>query len=678
MKRIIYLCLMHAIGSFLFAQTNPPIPDITALQKMSSAELEAYKQKMINDANKKLAQYSGATGSNTPPSIMKALEIKPPVKDIKRLSLIPSRPPTRSELISGIQKSAQILKEGMPSPKIEEVNTKLSSLPVETIHQQAVLDFYADDPQGGMLMMMKLAAKAPESELYVNNLGAMYNLTGVMHKAIPLFEYCLQKFPQSATVLGNIGQSYLQLGDMMKAGAYLRQCLSIDPLHVEANHSMGMIKYFNKEYDAAMAYFEKELSVSIRRSTLAMAYRMGRKFDLRKLGKLKLPNAGKVPKDFMEEITLGKFSLPTYPGSTKEMEDIKHELAILGASSQAEYFFWMNNGQQVANSNLSKQGKEHPGLYHDLVQAMLEELSEEFTPEYLTNLDQLDFNVINDIVKTYTTALNNVVCPEAPPGSSIEVQQAYAIKCCENQKRPIADAMLSTLGGRIQPLLKTGLLRWKAYINQLIVIVQLDPGAANRQLVCNATAGYFSYLNTALLYYQAGDASNFLVNCKENYSEEKTDSLIQSNRLWNVECAPWMNVQIEFEGVAVKLDCNKFALEAGSNLMGAYEHEFKTNTSTLLIGPGMKGDLAGFIGGEVKTQFYMSFDENLRFADMGLKRTLELGVSGTPIPLGGGVKVGGIAAGVEISDKIGINSGFSGAEVEWKGGAASYVQWLKQ
>jgi tetratricopeptide (TPR) repeat protein len=651
----------------------PSLPDVNAIMKMSPAELEAYKTKMIKQAGAEAAHYTAAGKAS-----LAALEIKPPVKDIKRLTQIPSRPPTRAELVGGIQQSMQIIKQGIPSPKIEQVNTVVSSMPVEKIHQQAVLDFYSDDPQGGMLMMMQLAAKAPDSMLYINNLGAMYNLTGIMNKAIPLFEYCLQKHPQSATVLGNIGQSYLQLGDMMKAAAYFRQCLANDSLHLEANHSMGMIHYFKKEYDVAMKYFERELSVALRRSTLAMAYRMGRKFNLREIGKRIRRRSGAAEKDFMEEITLGKFSLPNYPQSAKEFEAGKNELAAFGASVQAEYIFWMNAGMQVGSSNLSKQGNQHPGLYHDLAQAMLEELGEEFTQEYLSNLDELDLNVMNDIVTSYTTELNKVVCTEAPAGSSLETQEAYAIKCCEEQQRPIADALLRTLGSRVQPLLKAGILRWKAYINQMIAIVQLDPSPANRQLACNATAGYFSYLSNAMVFYNAGNTSNFLVKCKENYNAQETDSLIQSNRLWNLECAPWMNVQIEFEGVAVKLDCNKFALEAGSSLMGAYEHEFKTHNSTLLLGPGMKGDLGGFIGGEVKTQLFLTFDGNMEFADIGLKRTLEVGISGTPVPLGGGVKIGGIAAGIEISDKVGINSGYNGGEVEWKGGAASYVEWLKQ
>lgn len=55
------------------------------------------------------------------------------------------------------------------------------------------------------------------------------------------------------------------------------------------------------------------------------------------------------------------------------------------ASIQAEQLFWLNNSTQISLKYSESYGKQHPGLYADLVQAMLDELSEEFTPEYLNN-----------------------------------------------------------------------------------------------------------------------------------------------------------------------------------------------------------------------------------------------------------------------------------------------------
>ena len=680
MKQLFFLFTAFSVCIVINAQTKkpvaPPTPDVNAMLKMTPAELEAYKKKMIQQSSQYAADYADANGLAINKATIPGLELKPPVKDIKKLSLIPVQPPTRTELVNGIQQSMQQLQKGMPVPQIEQITTTVSMQPVAVVHQKAVMEFYTHDQRTGLMMMMQLASKSPDSLLYLNNLGAMYNVTGVMHKAIPLLRYCLEKNPGSAMVLGNIGQSYLALGDMLTAASYFRQCLEVDSLHLESNHSMGMIHYFKKEYDKAMFYFERELSVAVRRSTLAMAYKMGKKFNLRALAKRRNSRNGVAEKDFLEEITLGKFRLPDFPQSVEQLLQMKSEIDAMAASFQAEYLFWMNNSNQISLSYSKPKGDQFPGLYADLVNAMLEELHEEFTPEYLMNISDADHEAIKEIITRRGTQLNKMVCPEAPAGSSIETQEAYAIKCCEEQMRPIADALLGELGDRIQPLYRVGVLRWKAYINQLVAIVQLEPSDGNRQMVYNAVAGYFNYLSTGLFYYSS-EIKNFLTHCKGNYNASAIDSLIESNRLWNVNCASWMNMEVSIASVTLKADCNKFAIEGGSAMMGGFEHEFKSHKSTFLLGPGLKGDIGGVINGELKTQFFLTFDDHLQFADFGVKRTAEVGISGTPIPLGVDVKVGGNLAGVEISDKIGIMSGYS-SEIEWKGLAAWYMDWLKQ
>jgi hypothetical protein len=111
-------------------------------------------------------------------------------------------------------------------------------------------------------------------------------------------------------------------------------------------------------------------------------------------------------------------------------------------------------------------------------------------------------------------------------------------------------------------------------------------------------------------------------------------------------------------------------IEAGTTLMGAFEHEFKSGKSTLLLGPGLKGSFAG-INGEVKTQAFISFDNNKQFSDFGLKQTAEAGISGTPLPFGH-IKLGGNVAGIEISRQVGIISGTDEAGMELKGAATFF------
>ncbi|MCU0385325.1 MAG: hypothetical protein MUE38_04805, partial [Flavihumibacter sp.] len=555
------LVLLITICSYGQTNKSTPAPtavDVNQLLKMSPEEREAYKQKLISQA------------SQLAPVAFPETELKPPVKDIKRLSLIPSRPPTRQEISTSLQQSIQQIKKGIPTPKIEEINKQVESLTVEQIDDKAIASFYQDKPEEGLLLLMEVTKRDPDEINSLNNLSSMLTMCGVEQKAIPLLLYGLEQVPNSSTLLNNIGQAYMGLGDMQIAMNYFNECLAIDELNPEANHSMGMIHYYKKEYEKAMLYFEKELSVSLRRSTLAMAYKMGKKFNVGALARNRNKYKGAGEKDYFEEITLGKFSLPTFPSSTKELAARKNELQTYAASVQAEMLFWMNNAVQV-NLAASQDADAYPGLYADLVEAMLEELGNEFTPEYLIPYGDSESELLKEIITRNSMAITRVKCPEAPAGSSITVQQEFAIACCENQKRPLADRLLGELGGQVKPLFDLGQLRWKAYINQLVAIVQLDPSPANQAVVYNAVSGYFNFLNLGMLLYTGGEVSNLLVDCVPDYKPTDLDSLVQADREWQMSCPSWLNIEVDLGGASVKADCNKYAIEAGGALMAGFE-----------------------------------------------------------------------------------------------------------
>lgn len=677
MKKIICLVAALAIGFVLIAQKKPAMPDVNAIIKMSPAELEEYKKKMIEQNSQYAVDF--AKKNNLPISEVNLpnLKIEPPKLQVKKLSMIPVKPPTRAELTGELQKSINEVKKLVPSKMVEEVDATVASIPVETLHQEAVMEFYNRDPKKGILLMLQLVNKAPDSMLYVNNLGAVYNLMGAPHRAIPLFQYCLAKYPKSVTALGNIGQSYLALGDMTKAAVYLKKCLDIDSMHTEANHSMGMIHYFKQQFDQAMCFFEREGCATLRSSAFIMGERMGKKFNLRKIAKKKRESLGLLHKDYMEEITNNKFNLPDFPNSVKDLNMRKGDYQAMAAGYAAEQQYWMKKAMDVSN-NHAYDADEMPGIYHEQVKDLLDHLGEEFTPEFLSNFYEDDATALQHIIESGTKSLIELKCREAPPGSDLSLQEAYAIKCCEETLRPVADRILNRMGEQISRIYGIGQQRWKDYLNEMVAIAEFDPSPANQMMVYNTVAGYFAYLSTALVYYNS-EINNFLPKCVERYDPNDLLRLIESNRKWNLTCPPGLNVQVTMFSVDLKVDCNKFAIEAGENIKGAYEHEFKTHQSTIAIGPGISGDLAGLVTGEVKTQFYLTLDGSLHYEDFGIKRSAELAISGTPVPLvADKIKIGGSLAGVEVSDKISIHSGFSAPEVEWKGGAAAYVQWLQQ
>jgi tetratricopeptide (TPR) repeat protein len=670
MKYVLYLVTILAVTKASAQTKKPPVPampDMNKLMKMSPAELEAYKQKMTKETSRQAADYADANGHVINKTLLPGFEPKPPVKDIKRLNLLPSQPPTRAGLVSSLQQSVQQIQKGIPTPKVQEIQKFTATQPLEIINEKAIADFYTGDPKGAILMMMQMSARAPDSLLYLNNLGAMMNLHGGQHKAIPIFQYCLQREPNSSMLLNNIGQSFMGLGDFLTAAEYFNKCLSIDSMNIEANHSMGMLHYFKKEYDAAMKCFEREMSIAVRRSTMAMAYKMGKKFDLRKLAARRNAYNNRKEKDAFEEITLGKFSFPTMPANTKELEQRQVEFNTYVASLEAEMLFWQQKALETGQVKKDPR-TNYAGVYYDLVKAMLEELHEEFTPQFRSNNASAQLKKFQPSWNELSKAVAAVKCPPIPANASISTGEMLQAKCCEELIRPAADKLVAQVSSFVQSTWRIGQQRWKSYINQLVAIVQLDPSTNNQGAVYQAVSDYFSYLHLGASMYSSGNVLNYLTDCDPAYDPATLDSLLTSDQQWQLNCPPWLNMEVDFGGMVVKADCNKYVIEAGSTIMGAFEHEFKSGKSTLLIGPGMKGSFAG-ITGEMKTQAFITFDNNKQFSDFGLKNSLEVGLSGTPLPVGPRIKLGGNLAGVEISRQVGIVSGTDDSSVELKGAA---------
>ena len=656
--------MCFALGS-VRAQTNGGShPDVNKLLKMSPAEREAYKKKMLREQAEKAANLIEKNNLNIDVRTVPGYDVKPPVKNVARLALIASKPPTRQELVNNVQQSIRQLKQGIPAPKAQQIEQFSVSQSIAAIHDASIMSFYNGNPAEGMLLLMHAVAKSPDSLQMVNNLGAMMNMTGAGHSAIPLLQYCLERVPQSSTVLNNIGQSFMALGDLMRAAEYLNRCLEFDSLNIEANHSMGMLHIFKKEYAAGMKYFEREMSVAIRRSTLAMAYKTGVNFNLREITKRKHARNGVPTKNHFEEITMGKFSMPDFPANALDAKLRVPEFSAYAASVQSEAMHWMTVMNRLSMTPTNP--NEKPGIYSELVEAMLEELHKEFNPNYLTNYSDDDAQWVQDRIAKGMSDIAKVKCPPLPGGASLEAQMANEIKCCEERKRPIADQTIQQIGSHIQKITTVGQQRWKSYINQLVAIVQLDPSASNQAAVYGAVSGYFSYLSWGSLFFTTGDINNLLAGCNDDYNREEIDSLIQSDREWQVACPAWLNLSVDLGGISVKADCSKYAVEAGKGWTFGYEHEFTTGNSTFLAGPGAKLEFLGLAKAETKAQAFITFDKNKEFADFGIKHTMKIGASANPIRLGG-VKLGTNLGAIEITNAISINSGYKPATVKTSG-----------
>ena len=669
------ICLLMLLCAVLISTAQrksaaTAMPDINKLMKMSPAEIEAYKQRMLKQASEDAKGLAAANNIKINEMVLPDFELKLPVKDIKRLSLLPVQPPTIIQLADAVRQSKQQLESVTPKAVLDEVKAITANQTPAQQQSSSIAEFYSDNPVQALLIAMQSALQNTAAPTAWNNLAALYNMSGLEHKAIPVLMRGLADDPGNSMLLNNMGQAFLGLGDIEQATSYLQQCLAQDPLNPEANRSMGMISYFNREYAKATKYFEQELEVAHRRSTLALMKQQGIKINLYQIRKKR---TGIPHKDFFEEIGFSKFRLPALPKNAEEATTWRDENASYLKSLVSEFNFWSSNGQ-VTEDILKAEGKQRPYLYSDLEMILTGELGDEFIP-LLGLLTDQESNELQHTIEDYYAALAEAKCPPVPnvPGGGAELMAAYQKKCCDLHK-PIVDAYVSKRNSFIRARFDIVNTRWKNYINGMIANVQLNPTAGNKKMVYSTIAEYFGFLLNTINTYACFEP----VPGECYYSamtSEQSENLITAIHQIDFNCPAWLNLELDVQVAKIKADCSKYAIEAGALLRAGYEHNFKTGTSTISAGAGVKAKFfAGAGGADIKQMVYVSFDNNNEFSDFGLKGTASVKIGDNPFDIADGIyKVGGVVAGVEGGYTLGINSGFN-SSVKGKGIIADFIK----
>ena len=665
---IIYILLLAA--QHLLAQgrpSAPSMPDINKMMKMSPAELENYKKKMLDDLSKKARSTAEAAKVKIDETQLPDYEVKAPSRDEQHLAALPFQPPTRQELMAGVQQSIRLIESVMPAPGREEANRIVAQQNAGQLQGSSVAMWYTDRPAEALLLSMHAARKSPDSVIAWNNLAAFYNMAGMPYKAIPILMYQLTVMPGNSMLLNNMGQAYLGLGALDKASDYLQQCLTIDALNPEANRSMGMICLFNRNYDEAAGYFEKEMEVAYRPSSLAALKKKGIFINIYQA---RTKRTGIPHRNFFEEIELGKFIFPDLPDSSDGSTAAQEKASGWGESIIAEMLFWMNacKGHEAEQR---EEGRHDPGIFHNYVKELLADLHKVYTPGLLSIFRKEDLHHLASMIDNYHQQLGEVHCATAPAGSHIDVDLAYQKKCCE-AKKPLTDAFMAKYNAFVTAKVQANIGRWKQYINALINIVSLDPNTGNKILVYKTVQDYFSMLGIG---WQAGQFLDPPMECHIAMSSAQADSVIASSHNIDLHCTSWLNIQYDIWLAKIKADCSKFAIEGGEVYQGAFEHNFKTGTSTLAVGVGIKAKFFAKVGSaNIKQMVYVSWDDNNHFTDFGLKGSASVNIGDTPIEVAGGIaKVGGVLAGVEGGYTLGVNSGFN-SSVKGKGILSEFVK----
>jgi tetratricopeptide (TPR) repeat protein len=662
MKKIGFILIALCFTKTIIAQKKPAavvMPDINKLMKMSPAEIETYKAQMLKQASTQAKKISDENNFKIDEMTLPDYELKMPVKNIKRLALLPVDPPTINELVDELKKSKQQIEAATPKAILDEVNAITAQQTPAQMQSSSIAAFYSEKPLQALLISMQSALKNAKEVIAWNNLAALYNMCRLEHKAIPVLMHHLQQLPTNAMLLNNMGQAYLGLGEIPKAKTYLLQCLKQDPMNPEANRSMGMVCLFEKDYDKSREYFEKEIEVTQRESTVSLLdkNKMGINIYLIRDKNASLPN-----RNFFDEIQLNKFKVPAFPTSSEYSRVMENEHRPFRISAVKEQLYWGNEAVGTPEL-LAIEGKQSGGLYAKQVKRLLKDLHKKYTAYDLTLFTDININQLKSMLDDYGAKMGVLKCPSAPTGASMDVILAYERKCCEI-KKPIIDAHIARYNALVTQRINFVSGVWKQYINKLINIVSLDPSSANRRFVCDKVGEYFLFLGIAS---QAGIFPDPPGECQYNITAATADSIIESSRSIDLKCPGSLNIEIDLQVAKLKADCSKFSISGGQGLRLGYDHSFKTGTSTLSAGVGMKASFLNAGGVDVSEMLFVSWDNNNQFSDLGLRMNASVKLGGTPLSVAEGIaKVGGTIAGIDGGYSLGVNSGFN-VSVKGKG-----------
>jgi Tfp pilus assembly protein PilF len=628
MKRIflfalLMTCCVHAINAQQSKPKVPAMPDMNELMKMTPEEREKYAEKMKKQYTQQAAELSEQLNVSFDASAIPGAMVQLPAKDLKRLAALPSTPPTRQQMLANVAKMEAALKSAVDPKLVMEVEKFDAAASIEEIQRASVGGWYGNNPQAAMLLNMKAVRKAPDDITSWNNLAVQYTMTKMEDAAIPILQNLLMEKPNSSILLNNLGQAFLSLGELSKANQYLQKCLEIDELHPEANRAMGMIKTITNDLAAAARYFEKEFHIAQRRSSLTQFRKNAeaKKINLAALRRRKMALDGTDNKNFFEEIHLGKFRIPDLPTNSVEAATWHDRHAGFMKSIQEEMLFWMSVGNLTPEQNI-EEGKKNPGLYQDQADILLSELGDDFENR-LGLVREDDVPMLEAMISAYYKKFNEVQCPQPPNDrpAGADVIAAYQRKCCD-MKKPITDAFVAEYNAFITSRIQVVQASWKEYINGMIGIAQLDPSPGNKLMVYRTVSQYFVFLANCV------QAAQFITPPMECFDLKVTateaDGIIQSKRDYDIKCPDWLKVNFSVKVAKIKADCQAFNVEADVYKMinVGMTKTFKTGSTTLYVGAGVDGKFyKDVLSSKLSQQFYIVFDNNNQFADLGMRGT---------------------------------------------------------
>ncbi len=134
-------------------------PDIEAMKKMTPAQLEVYKQKLLKQASMQAKAVSNQYNLKINEVALPDFKVQMPPKDFKRLALLPVQPPTLIQLADGLSQAKKDLQAAVPTAIVEEVKQITEVQSPAQQQSSSIATFYGDKPAHALNCADKVPAK---------------------------------------------------------------------------------------------------------------------------------------------------------------------------------------------------------------------------------------------------------------------------------------------------------------------------------------------------------------------------------------------------------------------------------------------------------------------------------------------------------------------------------------
>lgn len=228
------------------SQKTPSQADINKMMEDAMKDLTPEQKKMMQDMmNSKMQVPSNNNGRLVPekqtvllskiPKLSSETEYNAFITKLKLQALAK----IKAETVSAVNELVE---------KYKSNKTGLNNIPLTLFMQgQTEASIYA------AIICAQLNSKIQISQ---NNLAFILHQTGYPHFALPLLEYCLQKYPD-AVMYNNAGQCYFTLGDTTKAYKYFGASIRLNDNMAEAHCGTALILIDQKKETEATVHIQK-------------------------------------------------------------------------------------------------------------------------------------------------------------------------------------------------------------------------------------------------------------------------------------------------------------------------------------------------------------------------------------------------------------------------------------